>query len=224
MRMNLLFLSVLSLALLQSNVAQAKEILVQARLFVGSTSINPDNLNDSIEADGLEKMEGMTHLGVEITYPVLKYLDVGARYTKKYEDSEESPANPATNYSAELSQDAYLLIARVPITRSDSFRLDVFAGVGGTNTNLKLKTISQNGELTKGIGNSWYSSPYAAAGVSMAMGFKKIYVVFEGGYEHNKVDGFKRSGNPSANIDDLDLSGGYFTIGLMFDGIPGTTK
>lgn len=224
MRMNLVLLSISSLILLQSNLAQAKEILVQARLFVGSTSINPDNLNDSLEADGLEKMDGITHLGVEITYPVLKYLDVGARYTKKYTDSEENPANPATNFTAELSQDNYLLIARVPVVRSDSFRFDVFAGVGGTNTNVKLKTISQNGELTKGIGNSWYSSPYAAAGVSVGMGFKKVYVVVEGGYEHNKVDGFKRSGNPNANIDDLDLSGGYFTIGLMFDGIPGTTK
>ncbi|MNT43520.1 hypothetical protein D3C72_1799970 [compost metagenome] len=121
-----------------------------------------------------------------------------------------------------LDQDAFMLIARVPFVKTDIYRIDAFAGVGGTNTKLNVKTSSQDGEFTKSVGESWYASPYAAAGASVSVGYKFFYVVFEGGIESNKVKDLKSSGTVNSSIDTLDLSGSYFSLGLMFDGVPGS--
>ena len=207
-----------------SSLSLARDLPIQARLFAGMTGVSPGNANDGLEALGLKKMENVSKLGLEITYPLLSYLDVGARYTKILGDTEENPANPSTDYSSKLDQDSVMLIARVPFMKSEIFRLDAFAGIGGTNTSFKITSASQNGELTSRGPDGWFGSPYAAAGVSAAIGYKQFYLVFEGGYESNKVSSFKRSGSVSNSIDTLDLSGSYFTVGLMFDGIPGSVK
>lgn len=200
----------------------AKEIPVQARFFMGMTGVNSEELNTFTTAQGLKKMEGVSQLGLEITYPIHKYLDVGARYAKKLADASEEPDNPGTDYSVRLDQDAFMLMARVPFIKTDVYRVDAFAGVGGTNTKLTIKTAGQNGDLTKSVGDNWYASPYAAAGVSLSLGYKRFYVVFEGAYEMNKVKDFSRSGSAGTDISELDLSGSYFTLGLMFDGIHGS--
>ncbi|WP_148278753.1 hypothetical protein [Bdellovibrio bacteriovorus] len=209
-------------SLILTATASAVEIPVQARLFAGMTPVAPGPLNDNLVTQNMKKIEGVTQLGVEITYPVMKYLDVGARYAKKLADSEENPADPNTDYTAKLDQDAFLLMARVPFVRTDIYRIDGFAGVGGTNTKVTMKSAAQNGDYSKSVGDNWYASPYAAAGISLALGYKRFYFVFEGGIEHNKIEDLKRSGTVSSSVDSLDLSGSYFTVGLMFDGIPGT--
>lgn len=165
-----------------------------------------------------------SQFGLEITYPLMKYLDVGARYSKRLLESDEEPSSSSTDYSARVDQDSLLLVARVPFVKSDIFRLDAFVGMGGSNTNLKMKTASQDGELTRKASEGWFASPYAAVGTSAAIGYKQFYFILEGGIETNKVNGFDRSGSVSNGIDTLDLSGSYFGIGLMFDGIPGSVK
>lgn len=209
---------------LYSQVVSAREIPVQARLTAGMITANPTNTNDSLQTQGLKKLENVTQLGLEITYPVTDYLSVGARYTKRLADSEENPADANTDYSSKLDQDSVMLMARVPILKSNVFRMDAFAGIGGSNTTLKINSATQVGELTSKAADGWFDSPYAAAGVSAAVGYKQFYFVFEGGYESNKVSSFKRSGTVNSSIDELDLSGAYFTIGLMFDGIPGSVN
>lgn len=217
-------IGLLSLAsfFIHSSVVFAKDLPVQVRLFAGMVAATPSNANETLEAQGLKKLENTSQLGLEITYPLFKYLDVGARYTKTLADSEENPANASTDYNSKVDQDSVLLIARVPFLKSDIFRLDAFAGVGGSNTTFKIKTAAQSGELTSRASDGWFDSPYAAAGVSAAIGYKQFYLVFEGGYEMNKVSSFKRSGTISNGLDTLDLSGSYFTVGLMFDGVPGS--
>ncbi|MEK2644962.1 hypothetical protein [Bdellovibrio sp. BCCA] len=215
-------LVVLAAVVVPSSFAFAKEIPVQGRLFAGVSSINPTNVNDTIEAQGLKKLDNYTRLGIEITYPLHRYLDVGIRYTKRLASVEENPESSSTDYSAKVDQDSMLVLARVPIVKSDLIHFDVFAGVGGSNTTLKVKTASQDGEFTRRAGGDWLATPYASAGASFAIGYKQVYLVFEGGYETNKVDGFKRTGSASTSIDTLDLSGSYVSIGLIFDGVPGT--
>lgn len=209
---------------IHSNTAFAKDFPVQARFFTGITSVDPKNVNETIEAQGLKKIDGVTQLGFEATYPLMNYLNVGIRYTKRLVDKDEEPADPSVEYNAKMEQDSVLLVARVPIMKSDIVRVDGFAGVGGTNTTLGLKTISQDGELTRRESGDWFASPYAAVGGSVAIGYKKVFLVIEGGYETNKVDGFKRSGTVSSNVDTLDLSGSYVTVGLLIDGLTGSTK
>lgn len=219
----LALLTIVSL-IIPTQFAQAKEFPVNARFFVGGTPVAPKDLNDSVEPQGIKKIDLVTTYGLEATYPVLSMVDVGVRYTKKMVNNEEDPIDLNTEYSTKIDQDAVLLLARVPFVKTGILRVDAFAGVGGTNTTVKVKTASQDGELTKKAGTGWFAAPYAAAGVSAAAGYKNIYFVVEGGFESNKVDSFDRSGTVSASIKDLDLSGTYFTIGLMIDGLPGSTK
>ena len=103
-------------------------------------------------------------------------------------------------------------------------RFDVFGGAGGSNTNIKIKTASYDGELDGTAGSNWYSTPYVATGASLGLGFNHILLYFEGGYESNKVKDFKKTGTVNPNINTLDLSGSYFLVGIMFDGIKGYKK
>ncbi|HWU44913.1 MAG TPA: hypothetical protein VN132_15780 [Bdellovibrio sp.] len=204
-----------------ANFAQAKEIPVQARFFVGITSTDPKNVNDAIVADGLKKFDNVTQVGFEATYPIVQYLNVGVRYTKRLAESDPSSGG-TTGYNAKIDQDAVLLLARGTFLKTDIVRLDAFAGFGGTNTSLKIKTATQDGELTRRASGDWFANPYTAFGGSLSIGYKQFYLVFEGGLESNKVDGFKTTGHVNSSINTLDLSGGYFTVGLMFDGLSGT--
>lgn len=205
-------------------LALAKEFPVQARFFLGSTGVDPQNVNQTIEPLGLKKMETHNQIGLEVTYPIVNFLEVGLRYSKKFASSDEKDTDLMTDYSAKVDQDAVLLLARVPVVKTDIFRADVFAGFGGTNTTFKLTTAGQNGELKKSAAEGWFSTPYTAAGASVGLGYKKIYLFAEGGVETNKVDGFERSGSINGSLSTVDLSGSYFMIGLMIDGIPGSFK
>ncbi len=215
------FLTVL-LIILNFNSVQAAEIKipVQARFFAGMTNADPKNVNETLEAQGLKKFQGITQLGFEATYPILNYLNVGVRYTKRLADVDETSGT--NGYTAKIDQDSVLLVARVPFVKTDIVRLDAFAGFGGSNTTLKVKTATQDGDFTKRASGDWLATPYTAVGGSVAIGYKQFYFYVEGGMETNKVDGFKTSGITSSNINTLDLSGGYFTVGLMFDGLSGT--
>ncbi len=212
------------LVLMGPTLAFAKEFPVQARFFLGSTGVDPQNVNETIEPLGLKKLDRHNQIGLEVTYPVVNFLEVGLRYAKKFSSSDEKDTDLMTDYSAKIDQDAVLLLARIPVLKSDIFRADVFAGFGGTNTTFKLTTASQNGELKKSAAEGWFSTPYTAAGASVGIGYNKIYFYAEGGVETNKVDGFDRSGSINGSMSEVNLSGSYFMIGLMFDGIPGSFK
>jgi hypothetical protein len=146
------------------------------------------------------------------------------RYTKRQGYSDEQPANSNTDYSANLDQSSMLLLARVPVIKAGSLRVDVFAGFGGSNTILTVKSATQDGELSRKSSAGWFASPYTAYGASVAVGYKQVYLFIEGGLETNKVDGFKRTGTVSSSLDNITLSGSYFAIGLMFDGVPGSIR
>ncbi|MGZ3770603.1 MAG: hypothetical protein ACXVCP_18035, partial [Bdellovibrio sp.] len=197
---------------------------VQARFFAGVNSVKPDTLNPVLQTDGLKKMDALGRYGFEANYPVLNFLDVGLRYTKRTQQSDQDPANSSTNYFSKLDQDSLALLARFSVLKTDIVRVDVFGGFGGSNTTLTLKTATEDGMYTRKAATGWFATPYTAAGASLALGFKQFFVYFEGGVETNKVTGFERSGTLSNNIDTVDLSGSYFSIGLMFDGVPGSFK
>jgi hypothetical protein len=116
------------------------------------------------------------------------------------------------DYKAYANQDIFMAIARFPLLKKDFVMVDAFGGVGGAQTTFKLETASQSGELTKGL----FSTLISAYGVSAAVGYKKYFFFVEGGFINDKVDGLKRSGTVSDNIQTLDLSGPYAMIGFIF--------
>lgn len=207
------------------NAHAAGEFIAQGRLFLGSTQ-QPglSEVNASLRADGMATYPSVGQYGVEITYPLKNFLNVGMRYHKTHQVAYEEPASSATNYEAELIQDEVMLLARVPIVKSGSLYFDVFAGVGGTNTSYEIRSATQNGELTKKEANDWFASPMGAAGASVGVGYNSVYAFLEAGYEYNKVSGFKREGTINNSIQEIDFSGSYILIGVMFDGIKAFQK
>ncbi len=190
----------------------------QGRLFVGSTKVDPKNLNAELEAENLKSLDAITQYGVEITFPVTSFLNTGLRYTKKATFADEKDSSSSTNFESKISQEAMLAVARLLVKKTDSAYFDTFIAVGGTNTDFKINSATQDGELDKK--NSFFANPIYTAGASVAIGFKKVYFVIETGYEYNLVDKLKSSGTVNNNVDKINLSGGYVTVGLMFDGIP----
>ncbi|UYL09245.1 hypothetical protein B9G69_001485 [Bdellovibrio sp. SKB1291214] len=205
-----------------ASLAEPKQLPVNGRLFIGSTNVSPTELNTSLESQSMKKVDSITQYGVEIVYPAFQYLDVGVRYAKRTLNNDENPANAATDYTAKIDQDTFMFLARVPFYKSDVLRLDAFAGAGGSNTTYTIKSATEDGSLTKKANSGWFATPYAAAGASLAVGYKWIYFIMEGGIESNKPESFDRSGSVSSNINQIDLSGGYLTIGILFTGVPGT--
>ena len=188
----------------------------QGRLFLGSTKINPDDVNTELESQGLKEFDMINQFGVEITLPALKFANAGFRYTHRMVKEEELVASTVTDYNAELTQQVFAGILRAPLNNSDYAKFDLFVGAGVTSSELKIKSLTQDGSVDK----KGYTSPMAVAGGSASFGVKSVFFTIEAGYEYNKVTGLKETGTVSGNIDEFDLSGGYLTIGLMFDGVP----
>ena len=196
--------------------AFAADVTGQARLFLGSTKINPSDVNSDLTTQSLQTMDSLNQYGVEITFPVIKYLNLGLRYTRH--DISKDPVNSGSaNYKAEISQDSMLAVARVPFFKTDIVHIDGFAGLGGSNTTYKITSAAEDGELDKK--NSFFASPDFSFGGSIAFGYKKYFFVIEGGYEINKITGLQSSGTVN-NISTIDLSGTYVAVGIMFDEIP----
>jgi hypothetical protein len=216
---------VIAVAVIQcSTLSLAAEFPAQARLFMTETKANPQSLNQEMTAQGLKEFGSVSKFGVEITYPLAKYLEVGINYSKRSIEKDETISDPNTEYHANLTQDVALLVARVPFFKTEIVRLDVFAGIGGSNTGLTVKTATQDGELSRKESNDWFASVTSSYGASVAVGYKKFFFYIEGGFESNKVDSFKRDGNINSNIQSMDLSGGYATVGILFDGITATSR
>lgn len=186
----------------------------QGRLFLGSTTANPSEVNTELTAQGLKNIETVNQAGIEITFPTFKYLHLGLRYTRHFVSQDELASDPTTDFRAEITQDSMLGVARIPFFKSDHVYMDAFAGVGASNMTYAEKVVAQDGKLEKS------TAPYYAAGGSIGFGYKKYFVFFEGGVETNKLEDLKRSGTINSNINTIDLSGTYFLVGFMFDGIP----
>ncbi|MGE4133572.1 MAG: hypothetical protein AB7F86_18190 [Bdellovibrionales bacterium] len=205
-------------------VTAATEFPVTARLFVGAVSTDPKDVNTEMKAESLKEFGTITQFGAEATYPLAKLIDVGFRYTLRTSKVTENPDDSITDYYADLKQEAVSGVVRVPILNTSIVKLDVFGAVGGTNTTLKIKTLSQEGELNKKGDNGWFGSMVANYGASVAVGYKGFYFVVEGGYEDNKAKDLKRTGTVNTNIETIDISGSYISVGLMFDGVKATKK
>lgn len=221
---NILRLTALIVFMFSVNAYSANEFKGQARLFLGSSSNTPSDVNTVLTAENLKNVDSIGVYGVELLYPLASILDVGFRYTRHSFYKDELNSNAFTDYSAELSQDSVMGVARMPFFKTAIIRADVFGAFGGSNTTINLKTASQNGEFTRKAEGAWVATPCYSFGASVAVGYKQYYFFVEGGLETNKVDNFTTTGTITSTINTLDLSGTYIHIGLLFDGVPISQK
>ncbi|HEX4923406.1 MAG TPA: hypothetical protein VFV50_04945 [Bdellovibrionales bacterium] len=217
--MNSLYAVVAALMLTISTHAAAQEFPAQARLFGSVTNVSPGSLNTELRSQGIKEFSQVSRLGVEITFHFANFLEVGLQYAKRNLENDETNATSATDYYSKIDQDLAMGIVRLPLLKTMIMRADVFAGIGGSNSQVNIAGPSQDGQLTKKDFKEFFASWYAAYGASFGIGYKNFFIYVEAGYESNKVDGFQRSGTISNSIQPLDLSGPYGTVGILFDGV-----
>ncbi len=193
------------------------EFTAQARLFITNTTADIDQLNQEVTGEGIKEFGKLERYGVEITYP-WKPFEIGLSYSRRGMVKDETTSNPATDYNVNFTSDVFLFVGRYPVVKSKFARFDIFAGVGGSNTNIKFETAGQNGELSNGK----TATPFYTYGASAAFGTKGFYFYIEGGYEHNKIDTVTRTGTVSATVQELNLAGPYAAVGILFDGVKAT--
>ena len=210
-----LFVVLATLGKPNDSIAEMKSFPAQARLFLGSTTVSPTELNQTMSSQGLPTFGNIGEYGVEITYAALRFLDVGLRYEHK------STLKSGTNVSdfGSLSQDVGLLVARIPIIRTSLFKVDVYGGVGGANTSFELTTSGTSGKLTKSATQDTFASPFLSTGASAGVGYKSFYFFVESGLERNLVSGFSKTGTISGTVNTAGLNGAYAMFGILFDGV-----
>jgi hypothetical protein len=210
--------------ILTANTTNAREFPIQARLFLGNTHISSDKFNNEIENANFNKIEKTNHMGAEITFPWRNYFSGGLRFTKRtFGDVDQISASSSENL-VNGTQETYLFLGRMLLSRSSFYRLDIVVGIGGSNTLVKFKNDTGESELAKNETNDWYATPYGIYGASFGLGFNKVFLYTEIGVEINKVDGFKKSGTVNLDSNELDLGGRYVLVGIMFDSVGTSSK
>lgn len=215
-------LSVLSLVvisfLLSPRAFAIKDVPAQLRLFGGVVTSDPKDLNEEAELNSIKKFGVTPQAGIEASH-ALGPIEWGLRFTYRTGSQNEDPEDVNTDYTMSFNQTTAALMLRVPVIKTSFLRTDAFAGYGGSNTEIKFKTATQDGALTKKASGDWFAQPWSLYGASVGIGYKKFYFVVEGGFENNKVKDFKRTGTVNQNVEVFDLSGSFFTVGIMFDGL-----
>ena len=199
-----------------AQLSSAEEFIAKGRVFIGANSANPSELNTEMANQNIKEFKTITEYGVDITYAFNSLLDVGLRYERIDQKNLEENKTAGQDYYGQITQDAILGVARHTLLKSDVLRGDIFVAGGVASTKFSIVNATQDGQLA----SSGFTSLTAKAGGSIGVGFKKVFVFLEGGYDYNKISsGLSREKNINSNVGTLDLSGSYLAIGLLFDDI-----
>ncbi len=190
----------------------------QLRLFIGTLSSSPKQVNTELNAQGIETFGSLSNFGIEGTYQVLPRVNLGVRGEGKWQKVKElasPPVNALNPYYSSIQQSAALLVLRVDVIRTPVFRFDIFGGAGTAATKMDLRSASGDSNYSRTM-----SSVISEAGASIGVGWSNIYFLVEGGTEWNKVNSLSKTGASSASVNEIDLSGSFVTIGILFNGLP----
>lgn len=210
--------------LFQMQSAYAKEFLARARIYGGTLSSSLQDVNTELKAQNLSQFDGVLRVGFEAAIPFWRIFSAGMGYVERYTSVGDLNSQTTPTNFAELRQRSVLFIARLPIINSKNIIVEAFSGVGLANTTLRMKTATVDGEFTRIRPEGQFATSYSTYGAAIALGARGFYVVFEAGNEKNKLDRLQRSGTVNGNIDEIDLSGNYYSIGLLFDGTKVSTS
>lgn len=174
----------------------------------------PTALNNLTAADNVQKLDTSNGIGLEADAKY-KAFKVGTRF--KYVLMSKEPIGAAVGGPSALTISQYTvgLLGRYPIVDNDLLTFDVVAELGMANTSFDVKTIaSGNGTFKKD------GSFFQRAGAAFGVGWPSAKFYFEVGQEWNKLDDMSFTGTIANNINSVDLSGPYFSIGLIISGMP----
>jgi hypothetical protein len=191
----------------------------QLRLFVGNLTTSPVEVNDELATAGLHKYSSLTTYGLEATYMIVPHLNIGARGEGKWQKVTElatPSSNPQNPYYGSIQQTAALAVVRLDVVTTPVVRLDVFGGAGTAKTSMDIRTSAGDSNYRHPMGTT-----IGEAGASVGVGWSNMYFLVEVGHEWNRVDNLSKTGATSSNVNVIDLSGTYVTVGLLFNGLPG---
>lgn len=211
-----LLLLLLLTTITQNTLAEDKIKWSEIRLFHSTVNLTsaPTALNNLTASDNVPALDTLRSLGLEIDGQ-WKWLKIGAKFT--YMNSSSEPPNspfPPLAYQSTRQFNAGV-VGRLPIVNKDSLLFDVFAEIGASDTTFDVQTTgSGRGTLDKD------QNFYQRAGASVGAGTKDLKLYVEVGQEFNKLDGLKSSGSVVSGVSSVDLSGPYYSIGLIISGVP----
>lgn len=213
------FLNVLFLTI----PAHAKEINLkwsEVRFFLSDTTFanKDENLGALMQADQIEELKTVTGFGLEVDAELSSWFKAGTKIKGVFDGSNKKEAPfPATEYLS-VQQYAAGLTGRVMLVNKEKFFFDVFGELGLSNNTVELRTTAGNAKWDKDM------HFYQRAGASMGIGGSAFKMFVEGGYENFKLDHLKYEGTTGQNIDEIDLSGSYVSVGLIVSGLPSWIK
>lgn len=196
----------------------------EVRLYLGIHHFKLDQVNAEIESKGLEPLNDMGMAGLEFTTPLFWNVSGGFRYQAKYRKSlevAETSAVPTNPYYASLQQTELMLVSRIDLLRTKILKMDLVGGAGMAKTQLQIRTASGEGEYEDSLESG---NLVTMAGASVGVGWSKVYLFVEAGQEWNKLNGFERSRVTSNAIHQLDMTGPYALLGLVYSGLPSFIK
>ena len=192
------------------------------RLLGGIQHFPFDEANAVINANGIASMNKSYFLGVELTRDVLGPLMFGFRFHQHYgteREIAEPQADPLDEAYASLNRKAYLGVARLSVMRTRVAVLEVFGGVGGSTSKLKVHTAAFDQSFERREVNLT-----SITGVTFGVGFANIYIFGEVGQEWSKTDNLERTPGASTALTQFDTNGTWGSVGLLFNGIPSFVK
>jgi len=214
----------LLLGLTVPGIASAEPLLIRARLLAGVTQFSSPDLDSLLTSQNFKTASLLPRAAVEISRPIFSRFEVGLRYQLRFlKRGLQGLSNEETTPFAALRQDSFQAMARVSLIQTKLLWLDVGGGIGGYNTQFEFKNTSQDGELSKSSLSDFGASPMYSFGASGGIGAKGFYLVGELGYERSRVTDLQASGSMPTNVQVMDLSGPYFMLGMMFDGLTATS-
>lgn len=192
----------------------------EVRFFLSDTTFanRDENLGALMQVDQIEELKKVTGFGLEVDAEVSSWFKAGTKIKGVFNGSNKKEAPfPATEYLA-VQQYSAGLTGRVMLVNKENFFFDVFGELGLSNNTVELKTTAGNAKWDK---NSHF---YQRAGASTGFGGSSFKVFVEGGYESFKLDNLNYEGTIGQNIDEIDLSGSYVSVGLIISGLPSWIK
>ncbi|WP_409478686.1 hypothetical protein [Pseudobdellovibrio sp. HCB154] len=203
--------------------AHAKEFNLkwsEVRFFLSDTTFanKDENLGALMQAEQIEELKKVTGFGLEVDAELSSWFKAGTKIKGVFNGSNKKEAPfPATEYLS-VQQYSAGLTGRVMLVNKENFFFDVFGELGLSNNTVELRTTMGNAKWDK---NSHF---YQRAGASTGFGGSSFKMFVEGGYENFKLDNLKHEGAIGQNINEIDLSGPYVSVGLIISGLPSWIK
>jgi hypothetical protein len=213
------FITIVLAALTFCRSASAVEF-AEGRAFISGIGFIPEQLNTYNQSQGLDEMKSVLGVGIEADARIFANFLLGLRiehFASRVGETAKPSANPNNPYFSSFSQTSASIVARVDVIKTDHFVVDVFGSLGNGSPRIDIRTAAGEGTLERDTSKSenTFISRY---GATAGFGWSQIYLYVEAGAQNEKIDSLRASGYVPQSVKEIDFSGTYYTLGILFTG------